>query len=49
VLSVDGKLIKSFKNIPEDGKLRIDNRSGIYLLKIYIEGAVVTKKVIVQN
>ncbi len=43
-----GKHIKSFKNISQDGKLRIEELIGIYMLAIHTPNGVVTKRVVLQ-
>ena len=52
LFDLNGNLIENYTNIPQNKeiKLKVGNySSGVYLLKVYAEGKIISKKIIINN
>jgi len=52
LFDLNGNLIENYTNIPQNKEIYLGVRnysSGVYLLKVYAEGRIISKKIIISN
>jgi len=49
LLTMEGKLVRSYDQVPPNGKVEVNRENGMYILNINTEKGVVTKKIVIKN